>query len=99
MEIIVIYFVWMVLNCVLASRRGRSQLNWFLIQLLVPFAGPPLATIYLLFLPRLPGGVTRQCPFCAEHVKRDAVKCKHCHSNLPTGSVQDFLNAATAAQT
>ncbi|WP_409567677.1 DUF2628 domain-containing protein [Rugamonas sp. DEMB1] len=25
----------------------------------------------------------RKCPFCAEDVRREAVKCKHCHSDLP----------------
>jgi RNA polymerase subunit RPABC4/transcription elongation factor Spt4 len=25
---------------------------------------------------------TKKCPFCFEEVKEDALKCKHCHSDL-----------------
>lgn len=28
-------------------------------------------------------GDFRKCPFCAESVRREAVKCKHCGSELP----------------
>lgn len=28
-------------------------------------------------------GAYRKCPFCAEPVRKEAVKCKHCHSDLP----------------
>lgn len=29
-------------------------------------------------------GDLKKCPFCAEAVKREAIKCKHCGSNLAT---------------
>lgn len=25
---------------------------------------------------------TQKCPYCAEKIKADAIKCKHCGSNL-----------------
>ena len=28
-------------------------------------------------------GDYRKCPFCAESIRKEAVKCKHCHSELP----------------
>jgi hypothetical protein len=31
----------------------------------------------------LGGGAVRKCPACAELVKADAVKCKHCGADLP----------------
>jgi hypothetical protein len=29
-------------------------------------------------------GDYKKCPFCAESVRCEALKCKHCHSELPT---------------
>ena len=29
---------------------------------------------------------TKKCPFCAEEIKLDAIKCKHCKSNLNEAS-------------
>lgn len=31
----------------------------------------------------LGGGAVRKCPACAELVKADAIKCKHCGADLP----------------
>lgn len=30
-----------------------------------------------------------KCPFCAELIKPDAIRCKHCHSDLPKSSLVD----------
>ncbi|UCQ52889.1 zinc ribbon domain-containing protein [Edwardsiella tarda] len=34
----------------------------------------------------------KRCPYCAEAIKREAVKCKHCGSYIPCG---DNTNAAS----
>jgi len=31
----------------------------------------------------------KQCPFCAEEIKPEAIKCKHCGSNLRINEVTD----------
>ncbi|WP_441928247.1 hypothetical protein [Marmoricola sp. RAF53] len=31
-------------------------------------------------------GDYRKCPFCAESVRREAIKCRHCQSNLTSTS-------------
>jgi len=28
-------------------------------------------------------GDYRKCPFCAESVRKEAIRCRHCHSELP----------------
>lgn len=43
----------------------------------------------------LPG--EKQCPFCAETIKSQAVLCKHCHMDLRTGS-SALINPAQVAQ-
>lgn len=36
----------------------------------------------------------RQCPFCAEPVRMEAVICKHCRCELPTVSAEDDIDDA-----
>lgn len=35
----------------------------------------------------------KQCPFCAEDVKFEAIKCKHCGSDLPPNIIEKNENA------
>jgi hypothetical protein len=36
--------------------------------------------------PPAPAASEKKCPFCAEMIKAEAVKCKHCGSNLTTSA-------------
>lgn len=41
----------------------------------------------------------KKCPFCAEIIKKEAIICKHCHSNLTSGAPQKTVLADSKGQT
>lgn len=62
--------------------RGRSLLGWCLFSLLL---SPLLGLVAVLILPSpdsegdRPHWLTHtRCPACAERVRREAIRCKHC---------------------
>jgi hypothetical protein len=93
MEVLII-IVWLVSSIIVgvaASSRNRIGFGWFLLSI---FFSPLLAGLWLFVLPTQVGKMTRgeiiaqlesirECPFCAETVKREAKVCKHCQRDLP----------------
>lgn len=41
---------------------------------------------------------TKKCPFCAEEIKADAVRCKHCRSDLSSHQPSSAINKQTAEE-
>lgn len=70
-----------------AHRLQRNALGYFVLAF---FLSPVVCAVLLLaFGPGVPRDPAtgaplklRPCPFCREAVRRDAIKCKHCHSVL-----------------
>lgn len=91
-----IIFLWImcgVLTGVIASNKGRSVGLWALYG----FALGPLAVIHAFAshtnttqveADAVAAGTLRKCPFCAELVKREALICRHCRSELPRVDVE-----------
>jgi len=71
-------------GALIADKKGRDKLIWFLFC----FFFPPLLLL-LLFLPlKLAGGKTKQCPFCSRVVSAGDTTCKYCKKELPIEMVQ-----------
>lgn len=93
MEFFLFWVIFSIIVAMFAGRRGRSGAGWLLISLLL---SPLIAFLLLLVLPSaddkeaakaqhgLATGKYKKCPFCAELVLQEAVKCKHCGSDLKT---------------
>lgn len=84
-------FLWVVCSIVvalIAYVRGRSLFGYLLLSLLLS----PLITLIILLIigpnvrrleeDAIAAGKLRRCAACAELVRSDALKCKHCGSSL-----------------
>ena len=99
--IILIWFVSSIIVGVAASSRNRSGFGWFLLSALFSLL---VGGLWLFVLPTRVGRLTRreaieqlrtlrECPHCAETVKREAKICKHCHRDLPEAAPLPVLHA------
>lgn len=88
MEFFLFWIIFTVLVGVFANTKKRSVLGWCFVSLIF---SPLVAFLFLLVLPtvrpddpssELVIAEERICPFCAEPIKRAAIKCKHCGSDV-----------------
>ena len=84
------FFLWLGLAVALgvwASNKGRSGFGWFVLACLI---SPLLAFVFFFATDQVesPSNSSERnqkrvkCPYCAELVLPEAVKCKHCGSQL-----------------
>jgi hypothetical protein len=86
MEALILWLGFSIAIGILASRRGRSGIGWFLFSLIL---SPLLGLIFVLVLPRrnlqfedVSPETHSRCPDCKELVRKDARKCRHCGCSL-----------------
>lgn len=63
-----------VIPALIASHKGYSFIMWWILGAVVF----PLALILTLVMK----DIRPRCPDCAEQVRREAVRCPHCHAEI-----------------
>jgi len=88
METLLIFWLLCgIISSTVLSNKGRGACGGFLLGMLL---GPIGIILALVMSPdekqmekqKLKQGDGRKCPYCAELIKLEAVKCKHCGSDI-----------------
>jgi len=87
MTYIIIWLICGFICATIAGSKGRSGFGWFILGALFG----PLGILMVAFMPTdipaveksaVSSGASRKCPYCAELVKAEAIRCKHCSAEL-----------------
>ena len=98
MEIIIIWFLFGIVSAVIASKKGRSGCGWFLLGVLLGPFGLILAVVAsrrqgIVEKKAVQNGTMKKCPYCAELIKVEAVKCRFCGEEQVSSEPSDSLMA------
>lgn len=102
-DVIIIYVIGVYIVSIFAHKQGR---NFFVAALVALLISPIIAfVIYLVIgkdqrakeIDRLNEGTLKKCPDCAELIKAEAIKCKHCGHSYEPEDVREEQESRIAA--
>lgn len=92
MELLIPWLILAILVGVFAERRGRFGFGYFMLAMVL---SPLIGFLIVVLLGedraeveyrQLASGAMRRCPDCAELVRKEARKCRHCGADLPAAT-------------
>lgn len=86
MEFFLVAIVLGIIPALIAQSKGRSFIGWWIYGFLLFI----VALVHSLIIKKDPQAIEkelidngmRKCPFCVEMVREEAIKCKHCGSDI-----------------
>jgi hypothetical protein len=103
MEIFVLWLALSILAGIIASRKGRSGIGFFLLSLILsPLVGIIAALVVGQNIRRveekqIASNEYKKCPYCAEIIKKEAIACKCCGKDLRDTSLANETSPITQA--